>query len=63
MPVAVGVAGVDAAARIAILTQDLAGSAVSMVAAPANSLNTPRTVVTIAWRAEKPMRVCEASMV
>ena len=33
-----------------------------MVAVPAKSLKPPRTVVTIAWRAEKPSRVWVVSM-
>ncbi len=42
-------------------TFELAGLAVSMVALPSKLVNAPRTVVTIAWRAEKPRRVCVAS--
>ncbi len=42
---------------------EAAGSAASKCALPSNSLNWPRTVVTIAWRAEKPTRLCAASIV
>ena len=41
---------------------DLAKSPASTTALPSNSLNAPRTLVTIAWRATKPMRVWAASM-
>ena len=45
------------------LAEELAGLAVSTWAAPSNSLNWPRTVVTIAWRAEKPSRLWVMSRV
>ena len=41
---------------------DLARSSASTTALPSNSLNAPRTLVTIACRATKPMRVWAASM-
>ena len=44
-------------------TLELAGVAVSTWAVPVNSLNWPRTVATIAWRALKPRRLCAGSMV
>ena len=45
-----------------IETLERAGAAASMWAVPSNSSNWPRTVVTMAWRAEKPMRVWLASI-
>ena len=45
------------AAWMVSVTLDRAGSAVSMVASPAKSVNAPRTVVTMAWRAENPTRL------
>ena len=45
------------AAVIVSCELEFVGLAASRVAVPANSLNEPRTLVTIAWRATKPMRV------
>ena len=45
------------------LAEEADGFAVSRWAVPSNSVNWPRTVVTIAWRAEKPMRVWVTSSV
>ena len=61
--VALGVAGVDAGG----LDGQLGGGLGRVgrrrrTAVPSNSLNAPRTLVTIAWRATKPMRVWAASM-
>ena len=51
------------AASIVTCTREFAGLAPSRVAVPSNSLNAPRTFVTIAWRATKPIRVCAGSRV
>ncbi len=51
------------AVLIAIRTEEAAGFSASTRAVPSNSLNWPRTVVTIACRAEKPSREWLASMV
>ena len=62
--VAVGGAGVDAAGGDReVDPASWPGSAVSTWAVPLNSLNWPRTLVTIAWRATKPRRVWAGSMV
>ena len=45
------------AAWIVSRALDLDGSSPSRCALPANSVNCPRTVVKIAWRAAKPIRV------
>src|SRR3954454_22730893 len=46
-----------------IATVEFAGLSPSIVVVPANSLNAPRTLVTMAWRATKPIRVCAGSRV
>ena len=51
------------AARMFTLAEEAAGSVVSRCAPPSNSLNWPRTVVTIACRAEKPIRLWVMSSV
>ena len=39
-----------------------AGRSASKYPLPSNSLNEPRTLVTMAWRATKPMRLCVGSI-
>ena len=51
------------AALIVTCARELAGLAPSSVAVPSNSLNAPRTLVTMAWRATKPIRECAGSRV
>ena len=43
--------------------KDFSGLSPSSVAVPSNSVNAPRTLVTIACRATKPIRVWEGSRV
>ena len=45
------------AASIVTSTREFAGFSPSSTAVPANSSNEPRTLVTMAWRATKPIRV------
>src|SRR4051794_18905629 len=61
--VALGVAGVDAGGVDGHADAGDGGLAPSMTAVPSNSLNEPRTFVTIACRATKPMRVWVGSRV
>ena len=51
------------AVSIVTCTREFAGLVPSSVPVPSNSLNAPRTLVTIAWRATKPIRVCAGSRV
>ena len=44
-------------------TREFAGFVPSSTAVPVNSLNAPRTLVTMACRATKPIRVCAGSRV
>ena len=48
---------------MATSTLEALRSSPSTIAAPSNSLNEPRTLVTIAWRATKPIRVWVGSRV
>jgi hypothetical protein len=41
---------------------EFAGFVVSSSPPPSNSSNEPRTLVIIAWRATKPIRLCAGSM-
>jgi hypothetical protein len=51
------------AALMVTRAEERVGLAASMVAVPSNSLNAPRTLVTIACRATKPIRVWAGSRV
>ena len=50
------------AAWIVSRSCDVLGSSASKEAEPAKSLNDPRTLVTMAWRATKPIRLCVGSI-
>jgi hypothetical protein len=50
-------------ALMVMVALDFAGSSVSITIFPVKSLNAPRTFVTIACRATKPILLCAGSIV